>query len=87
MDSGGFYQNMQDSYHHPQQQQQQQQYDQTELFEYNNDQNSTRTRLGNLFASKLLQNSPEALRRAPNLLDSLPSNINRTLLFAKLFYF
>ncbi|CAF4448721.1 unnamed protein product, partial [Rotaria magnacalcarata] len=85
MDSGGFYQNMQDSYHHPQQQQQQ--YDQTELFEYNNDQNSTRTRLGNLFDSKLLQNSPEALRRAPNLLDSLPSNINRTLLFAKLFYF
>ncbi|CAF3330108.1 unnamed protein product [Rotaria socialis] len=71
MDSGGFYQNMQDSYHHPQQQQQQQQqeYDQTELFEYNNDQ------------------TPEVLRHAPNLLESLKSNINRTLLFAKLFYF
>ncbi|CAF3074927.1 unnamed protein product [Rotaria socialis] len=72
MDSGGFYQNMQDSYHHPQQQQQQQQqqeYDQTELFEYNNDQ------------------TPEVLRHASNLLESLKSNINRTLLFAKLFYF
>jgi hypothetical protein len=46
--------------------------DQTELYEYKNEQNS---RIGNFF------------RRTSHLLDSLPSNVNRTLLFAKLFYF
>ncbi|CAF2775873.1 unnamed protein product [Rotaria sp. Silwood2] len=81
MDSRGLYQNTNDSYH------QQQEYDQTELYEYNNEQNSSRIRLGNLFGSALLQKPPEVFRRAPNLLDSLPTNVNRTLLFAKLFYF
>ncbi|CAF1042855.1 unnamed protein product [Rotaria sordida] len=81
MDSRGLYQNTNDSYH------QQQEYDQTELYEYNNEQNSSRIRLGNLFGSTLLQKPPDVFRRTPNLLDSLPTNINRTLLFAKLFYF
>ncbi|CAF1111544.1 unnamed protein product [Rotaria sp. Silwood1] len=81
MDSRGLYQNTNDSYR------QQQDYDQTELYEYNNEQNSSRIRLGNLFGSTLLQKPPEVFRRTPNLLDLLPTNINRTLLFAKLFYF
>lgn len=81
MDSRGLYQNMDDSYHQRSEQ------DQTELYEYTNDQNSTRTRIGNLFGSKLLKNPPDVLQRTPNLLDSLPSNVNRTLLYAKLFYF
>ncbi len=82
MDSRDRYQNTSDPYR------QQQEHEQTELYEYNNQQKSSATsRIGNLFGSTLLQKSPDALRRAPNLLDSLPSNVNRTLLFAKLFYF
>jgi hypothetical protein len=81
MDSRGIYQNMSDP------RGQQQENDQTELYEYNNEQNSSTARIGNFFGSTLLQKPPEVLRRAPNLLDSLPSNVNRTLLFAKLFYF
>ncbi len=46
--------------------------EQTELYEYKTSQKS---RTGYFF------------RRTSELLDSLPSNINRTLLFAKLFYF
>jgi len=59
---------------------------QTELYEYN-DQNSTSARVGNFLNSNFLSKPPEIFRRSPNLLDSLPSNVNRTLLFAKLFYF
>jgi len=81
MDSRDLYQNTNDPYT------QSQDYDQTELYEYKNEQNSTTARIGNFLGTKLLQNPPEVLRRAPNLLDSLPSNVNRTLLFAKLFYF
>ena len=61
--------------------------DQTELFEYTNEPMSTSARLGNLFGANFLPKPPEVLRRAPNLLDSMPPNVNRTLLFAKLFYF
>jgi hypothetical protein len=82
MDSQGFYQNTSDSYR-----QQEQKPDQSELYEYNNEQNSTTTRIGNFFSSTLSQKPPEITRHASNLLDSLPSNVNRTLLFAKLFYF
>jgi hypothetical protein len=81
MDSRDRYQTMNDPYR------QQQDHDQTELYEYNNDQNSATSRIGNLFGSTLLQKPPEVLRRAPDLLDSLPTHVNRTLLFAKLFYF
>lgn len=81
MDSRNLYQNERDSYH------QEQKYDQTELYEYSNERNSSSSRLGNLFGSKLLERPSEAFRNAPNFLDALPSNINRTLLFAKLFYF
>jgi hypothetical protein len=82
MDSRNFYQNTSDPYGG-----QQQEHDQTELYEYTNEQNSSTSRIGNFIGSNLLQKPPEVLRRAPNLIDSLPSNINRTLLFAKLFYF
>ncbi|CAF3800809.1 unnamed protein product [Adineta steineri] len=81
MESRDLYQNMNDPYR--QQQQQQQQHEQTELYEYDNAQKSSIPGLGNLLTSK----TSEALQRAPNLLNSLPSNVNRTLLFAKLFYF
>jgi len=81
MESRDFYQNMNDPYR------QHQDYDQTELYEYDNEKNSTVKRLGNLFGSTLLQKPPKIFRRAPNIIDSLPSNINRTLLYAKLFYF
>lgn len=57
--------------------------DQTELYEYENQSNSTTNRLGN----NILQKSSEGIQRASNLLDTLPSNVNRTLLYAKLFYF
>lgn len=75
MESRGYYQNTNDPYR------QTQDHDQTELFEYDNERSSFRSRLGNLF------NSVDIFRRAPNLVDSLPSTVNRTLLFAKLFYF
>lgn len=61
--------------------------DQTEFYEYTDQSNSTSSRMGNFFNSNILQKSPEIFRHAPNLLDTLPSNVNRTLLFAKLFYF
>ena len=81
MDSRDVYQNMNDPYR------QQQEQDQTELYEYENKRDSAAARIGNLFGTTLLQKPPDVFRRAPNLLDSLPSNVNRTLLFAKLFYF
>jgi hypothetical protein len=81
MDSRSLYQNMSDPYS------QQQEHDQTELYEYNNEQNSSTSRIGNFLGSTFLQKPPKVFRRAPDLLDSLPTNINRTLLFAKLFYF
>ena len=84
MESRDLYQNIDDPYRQPPRQEQ----EQTELYEYENGQKSTASRLGNLFSSTVLSKSPEALRNAPNnLLDSLPPNVNRTLLFAKLFYF
>ncbi|UJR13741.1 hypothetical protein I4U23_000751 [Adineta vaga] len=67
--------------------QQQQNQDQTELYEYENGPKSVKSRLSHFFDSTLLPKSSEAFRRAPNVIDSLPSNVNRTLLFAKLFYF
>ncbi|CAF0952290.1 unnamed protein product [Adineta ricciae] len=81
MDSRDRYQNMTDPYR------QQQNQEQTELYEYEGEQKSSKSRLGNLLDSSFIPKSSEALRRAPNLLDSLPANVNRTLLFAKLFYF
>ncbi|CAF0739370.1 unnamed protein product [Rotaria sp. Silwood1] len=81
MESRGFYQNMHDSYR------QQEDIDQTELYEYDNQRTSTAARIRKLFGSTLLQKPPQILRRAPNLIDSLPSNVDRTLLYAKLFYF
>ncbi|CAF0728189.1 unnamed protein product [Adineta ricciae] len=81
MDTTGYYQNMRDPYR------QQQDHDQTELYEYDNERSSAASRLGNLFGTKILHNPPKILRNAPNLIDSLPANVNRTLLYAKLFYF
>ncbi|CAF0762968.1 unnamed protein product [Rotaria sordida] len=81
MEFRGIYQNMNDSYR------QQQDHDQTELYEYDNQKSSTAARISNLFGSTLLQKPPKILRRAPNLIDSLPSNVDRTLFYAKLFYF
>ncbi|CAF1666387.1 unnamed protein product, partial [Adineta ricciae] len=81
MDSRDLYQNMADPYR------QQQNQEQTELYEYEGGPKSTKSRLGNLLDSSFIPKSSEALRRAPDLLDSLPANVNRTLLFAKLFYF
>jgi hypothetical protein len=66
---------------------QQQDHDQTELYEYDNERSSATSRLGNLFGSSILQRPPKILRNAPNLIDSLPANVNRTLLYAKIFYF
>lgn len=80
METRGIYQNMIDPYR------QQQDYDQTELYEYDNERNSTTARIKNLFGSAL-QKPPKIFQRAPNLIDSLPANVNRTLFFAKLFYF
>ena len=74
MDSRDFYQHTNESY------KQSQTVDQTELYEY---QNQSANRLGN----NILQKSSEGIQRASNLLDTLPSNVNRTLLYAKLFYF
>ncbi|CAF2326711.1 unnamed protein product [Rotaria sp. Silwood2] len=81
MESRGIYQNMNDFYR------QQYDNDQTELYEYDNERNSTVARIRNLFGPTLLQKPPRILRRAPNLIDSLPSNVDRTLLYAKIFYF
>jgi hypothetical protein len=81
METRGMYQNMHDPYSQPHEQ------DQTELYEYDHDRSSATARLGNLFQTKLLPKSPDVFRRSPNIVDSLPANVNRTLLFAKLFYF
>ena len=81
MESRGVYQQTMDPYR------QQQDHDQTELYEYDNDRSSVAARLGNLFNRRFLPKSSQVLRNAPNLIDSLPENVNRTLLFAKLFYF
>lgn len=81
MESRGIYQNMHDPYRQPQDQ------DQTELYEYDTERSSTTARLGNLFNTKFLPKPPDVFRRAPNIIDSLPTNVNRTLLYAKLFYF
>lgn len=81
MESRGTYQNTPDPYR------QGQDHDQTELFEYDQEGYSTGARLGNLFQTKIFSKSPDVFRRAPNIIDSLPANVNRTLLFAKLFYF
>lgn len=79
METRSFYQN--DPYR------QHQDHDQTELYEYDNQRSSTKARIANLFGSNFFQSPPKLLRRAPNLIDSLPSNVNRTLFYAKLFYF
>ena len=81
MESRGFYQNVNDPYR------QQQDYDQTELYEYENERSSTATRIRQIFGSSFLSKPPRILRQAPNLIDSLPANVNRTLFYAKLFYF
>lgn len=81
MESRGFYQNMNDPYR------QQQDFDQTELYEYENERSSTVTRLRQLFGANFLPKSPKFLRQPPNIIESLPANVNRTLLYAKLFYF
>ncbi|CAF3553584.1 unnamed protein product [Adineta steineri] len=81
MESSDYYQSRNDPYR------QQQDHDQTELYEYDTEKRSTTSRLGNLFGSTLLQKPPKILQNAPNLIDSLPANVNRTLIYAKLFYF
>lgn len=78
MESRAFYQNTNDPYR------QQQDCDQTELYEYDNERSSTVTRLRQLFGSNF---PPKFLRQTPNIIDSLPANVNRTLFYAKLFYF
>ena len=84
MNSRDINQNMGD----PQQQQQQKDdYEQAELYEYSNERKSTSQRLGNVFNSTFMQQPSDVLRKAPNLFDSMPANVNRTLFFAKLFYF
>lgn len=81
MTSRDFYQTNNDAYP------QAQTTEQTELYEYQNQSNSTGNRLGQFLGSNILEKSSENLQRASNLFDTLPSNVNRTLLFAKLFYF
>ncbi|CAF3571774.1 unnamed protein product [Rotaria socialis] len=81
MESRNTYQNTNDPYRQHEDQ------DQTELYEYDNEKRSSATRLRSLFGPNLLQNPPKILRDAPNLLNSLPASVDRTLLYAKLFYF
>jgi hypothetical protein len=65
------------------------QHDQTELYEYNHAESMpTDARRENSFGMKFLPQSSDVLRRSTSkILDSMPSSINRTLFFAKLFYF
>ena len=66
---------------------QQQNHDQTELYEYDNERNSTIARIRNLFGSILSQKPPKIVRNVPNIMDLLSSNANHPLLHAKIFYF
>ncbi|CAF3834765.1 unnamed protein product [Rotaria magnacalcarata] len=81
MASRDAYQNTNDPYR------QHEDHDQTELYEYDNEKRSSAARLRSLFGPNLLQKPPRILRDAPNLLNLLPASVDRTLLYAKLFYF